>query len=124
MTVRHLLNHTSGIKSYTGVTAIDGLAAHPDHTPERILKMVPDKPLDSSRGDVGVQQHRLLPAGHGRREGPGGPPRPFARQLEERIFKPFGDDQDPAPNNPKAIIPGRSEGYGRDLRRRRHTATP
>jgi CubicO group peptidase (beta-lactamase class C family) len=50
VTIRHLLNHTSGIKSYTS-TPNFSQTARKDYTREEIIKLIAESPLDFTSGD-------------------------------------------------------------------------
>ena len=88
VTVRHLLTHTSGIKSYTDVFGEKKVAGQPGLHPR------PDPGAGEGRAaavhagrEVRLLQHRLLPARDDRREGVGQAVRDVPRR---RIFKPLG----------------------------------
>ncbi len=62
VTVRQLLNHTSGIKSYTSVRDFFK-TARKDYSHREILDLVAKEPVDFAPGEKWtIQQHRLLPA--------------------------------------------------------------
>jgi CubicO group peptidase (beta-lactamase class C family) len=108
VTVRQLLNHTSGIPSYTSATDFLKLARN-DYTQREILKLVADKKLDFKPGDSWSYSNTgyyLLGMIVEKAAG-----QPFADVLADRIFKPL-QMTSTRPNNPKAIIPNRSAGYG------------
>jgi CubicO group peptidase (beta-lactamase class C family) len=50
VTVRHLLNHTSGIKSYTSAPNFSKTARQ-DYTREEIIKLIAEAPMDFAPGD-------------------------------------------------------------------------
>ncbi|MBX6316085.1 MAG: beta-lactamase family protein [Isosphaeraceae bacterium] len=109
--VRHLLTHTSGIKSYTAVGDFFKLARN-DHTPDEILKLVSGRPLDFPAGEKWLYNNTgyyllglIVEKASGQR---------LAGFLAERIFKPLGMDKT-RPNNPSEIIPHRASGYGEML---------
>jgi D-alanyl-D-alanine carboxypeptidase len=106
--VRHLLNHTSGIKSYTGVTDFVKLTRN-DYKAEEIVKLVADKPMEIEPGESWAYNNTgyyllgmLVEKASGKR---------YGDFLAERIFKPLGMTRT-RPNNPKEVIPGRAAGYG------------
>jgi CubicO group peptidase (beta-lactamase class C family) len=111
VTVRQLLNHTSGIKSYTSVGDFQKLARN-DHTQAEIVKMVSDAPLEFEPGSkwaynntgyylLGMIVEKV--SGHS-----------FASELSERVLKPL-EMKSTRPNNPRMIIPHRSAGYAKFL---------
>lgn len=51
ITVHHLLNHTSGIKSYTGLEKWDGYAQRKDFTPLEMVDFFKDEPMDFAPGE-------------------------------------------------------------------------
>lgn len=111
VTVRHLLNHTSGIKSYTSVGDFLKIARE-DLTPSQFLKMIADKPMDFEPGAKWAYNNSgyyLLGMIVEKAAG-----RPLARELSERVLKPLemGHTQ---PSTPSMIIPNRAAGYGKFL---------
>ena len=50
ITIRHLLTHTSGIPSYTGIPHFFEEDARRDRAPEEIIKLTADKPLEFAPG--------------------------------------------------------------------------
>jgi D-alanyl-D-alanine carboxypeptidase len=111
VTVRHLLNHTSGIKSYTSVGDFQKLTRN-DHAPAEIIEMVADAPLEFEPGTKWAYNNTgyyLLGLIVEKAAG-----RSFASELADRILRPLNMDAT-RPNNPKTIIPKRSAGYGKLL---------
>lgn len=109
VTVRHLLNHTSGIKSYTSVGDFVKLTRN-DHTPAEIVKLISNAPLEFEPGAKWVYNNTgyyLLGMIAEKVTG-----NSFARELSERILKPLGMSRT-RPSNPNGIIPNRSEGYAK-----------
>lgn len=51
ITIRHLLNHTSGIVSYTGLTQATGNFLSIPHAQEEIIDLFKDQPLESKPGE-------------------------------------------------------------------------
>ncbi len=88
VTVRHLLTHTSGIKSYTDVFGEAKVADSQVFTPDQILALVKDAPLAFTPGDKYAYcntGYYLLGMIIEKASG-----KPYAAFLAERIFKPLG----------------------------------
>jgi CubicO group peptidase (beta-lactamase class C family) len=107
ITLRQLLNHTSGIKNYTEVGSFLALARNP-HTATEIVKLVRDAPLEftpGSRFSYSNTGYYLLGLVIEKASG-----QSYMSFLTERILTPLGmtatRDSDPA-----AVIPHRSCGY-------------
>lgn len=52
ITVHHLLNHTSGIKSYTGMDKWDAAVRRKDFTPLEMVEYFKDEPMDFAPGEA------------------------------------------------------------------------
>lgn len=50
ITIHHLLNHTSGIKSYTSMSEFS-MVLRKDHSPSQIIEIFKDKPMDFAPGE-------------------------------------------------------------------------
>jgi CubicO group peptidase (beta-lactamase class C family) len=111
VTVRHLLTHTSGIPSYTGVGDFVKMA-RTEYRPPQILALVAEKPMEFQPGEkwaycntgyylLGLIVEKVAGA-------------PFARVLSERVLEPL-EMRHTRPSAPTAIIPRRSAGYSRML---------
>jgi D-alanyl-D-alanine carboxypeptidase len=88
VTVRHLLTHTSGIKSYTDVFGAKKVADGQVFTPNEILGLVTDAPLQFTPGDKFAYcntGYYLLGMIVEKASG-----KPYAAFLTERIFRPLG----------------------------------
>lgn len=108
VTVRHLLTHTSGIKSYTSVVNFLTLCRN-DHTPEEIIRMVSEFPLEFQPGEKWAYNNTgyyLLGLIVEKASG-----KSYWEFLDERIFRPLGMTATRS-SEPKAIIPNRARGYG------------
>lgn len=108
VTVRHLLTHTSGIKSYTSVMDFLTLCRN-DHTPEEIIRMVSEFPLEFQPGEKWAYSNTgyyLLGLIIEKASG-----RSYWEFLDERIFKPLGMTATRS-SEPRTIIPNRARGYG------------
>lgn len=108
VTVRHLLNHTSGIRSYTGMGPDFWSQSRLDLSDEELVDLFDDEPLDFDPGDAYAYNNSaffLLGMIVGQLEG-----RPYRDWVEEDVFyllrmegSFYCDD--------RRIIPFRAEGY-------------
>jgi D-alanyl-D-alanine carboxypeptidase len=107
VTIRHLLNHTSGIPSYTEMKEF--LARlHEDVTPRQIIEMSFGKPLDFQPGggwSYNNTGYILLGMVIEQVSGQG-----YDAFLQERIFQPLGMKSTML-NDPRRIVLGRAQGY-------------
>ncbi len=107
VTIRHLLTHTSGIKSYTDVTAHEEPTAG-DIAPEKVLDPVRDLPFDFEPGTAWAYNntgYHLLGMIIEKISGV-----PYAQYLQDEFFTPLNLTRtryDVASD----IIPGRARGY-------------
>jgi D-alanyl-D-alanine carboxypeptidase len=115
VTVGHLLNHTSGIKSYTAVRDFHK-TSRKDYTQREILDLVAKEPPEFAPGEkwnynntgyflLGMLIEKVTGKAYG-------------EVLDERIFKPLGMTQTRV-NDLHAVIPNRAQGYtwnGKELR--------
>lgn len=107
VTVRHLLNHTSGIRSYTSLPAF--LAnLRKDYTQAELIRLVAGYPLDFPPGERFVYNNTgyfllgmLIEKVSGKS---------YEEFLKERIFQPLGMTATRL-NNRRAVIPNRAAGY-------------
>ena len=107
VTVRQLLNHTSGIKSYTSVRDFFK-TARKDYTQREILDLVAKEPMDFAPGEKWNYNNSgyfllgmLIEKVTGKK---------YGEFLDERIFKPLGMTQTRV-NDLQAVIPNRAQGY-------------
>ena len=105
VTVRHLLTHTSGIKSYTG---LDGFQLTKHLTQEQFLKTIGAQPLEFQPGDSWKYSNTgfsllgyIIENVSGQR---------YWDFMSERIFKPLGMTST-TDRLPGRIIPNRADGY-------------
>lgn len=107
VTVRHLLNHTSGIKSYTNIRDFDK-TVRKDYTQRELLALVTKEPMEFAPGEkwnynntgfvlLGMLIEKVTGKSYG-------------EFLEERIFKPLGMTKTRV-NDLQVIIPNRAHGY-------------
>lgn len=107
VTVRHLLSHTSGIKSYTSVPDFHKLARK-DFPQREILDLVAKDPLEFEPGakwNYSNTGYFLLGMLIEKVTG-----KPYGEFMAERIFKPLEMTQTRV-NDLQAIIPNRAQGY-------------
>jgi CubicO group peptidase (beta-lactamase class C family) len=111
ITIRHLLTHTSGIPNFTGIPHFFEGQARLDRTPEEIIKLTKDKPLEFAPGSkysydntgyviLGYIIERLS----GER---------FADYVQHHIFDPLGMKSS-GYDLSETITPKRAAGYSRD----------
>jgi D-alanyl-D-alanine carboxypeptidase len=115
VTVSHLLNHTSGIKSYTS-TKDFFKSARKDYSHREILDLVLKEPLEFAPGEKWRYNNTgyfllgmLIEKVAGKK---------YGEFLDGRIFKPLGMTQTRV-NDLHAVIPNRAQGYswnGKQLR--------
>lgn len=108
VTVRHLLNHTSGIWSYTEDEKFMERESSLELTPTELIEMFKDRPLEfepGTRFKYSNSGYYLLGAVV---EGASG--KPYARYVQEELFGPLGLSGTRYESNTE-IIPGRAQGY-------------
>jgi D-alanyl-D-alanine carboxypeptidase len=109
VTVRHLLNHTSGIPSYTNSPTFHAEPRR-DYTPQALLARVRDLPLEFQPGErfaynntgyylLGLLIEKVAGKSYG-------------EFLAERIFRPL-EMTSTRVNDHAAVIPNRAQGYQR-----------
>ncbi|QEH38597.1 Penicillin-binding protein 4* [Aquisphaera giovannonii] len=107
VTVRHLLTHTSGIKSYTSTKDFEKQMRR-DFTRREILDLVAKEPLEFAPGEkwdycntgyflLGMLIEKAAS-------------KPYAEFMAERVFGPLGMSRTRT-NDLRAVIPGRAQGY-------------
>jgi CubicO group peptidase (beta-lactamase class C family) len=109
VTIRHLLTHTSGIKSYTGLGPKFWVeASRMDLSNDQMLALFKDQPFDFNPGEkysynnsafflLGVIVEKVSGV-------------PYGRYIKEKIFDPLGL-QSTAYCDDRAIVPHRALGY-------------
>ncbi|MEL7160291.1 MAG: serine hydrolase domain-containing protein, partial [Bacteroidota bacterium] len=108
ITVHHLLNHTSGIKSYTGLQKWDGEARKRDFTPQEMVDYFKDEPMDFAPGEeFRYNNSGYFLLGYIVEIASG---KTYEEYVEETFFAPLGMEQSRY-GNPLEIVPGRVEGY-------------
>jgi len=111
VTLRHLLNHTSGIPSYTSLGTAWQEKMRLDLTPAELLALVQAPPPDFAPGERFLYDNTgyyLLGLVIERASG-----EPYARYLQEHVFTPLGLS-DTRYCGTREIIPRRAQGYRSD----------
>lgn len=110
VTIRHLLNHTSGIPSFTGFREYREFKLK-TQTPTGVVALFKDKPLEFEPGSqfrynnsgyflLGYIIEKVVE-------------KPYGAWLQERLLQPLGL-RDTGVDDNRRILPGRAEGYTRD----------
>jgi CubicO group peptidase (beta-lactamase class C family) len=121
VTVRHLLSHTSGIKSYTSVPGF-GLSVRRDYAKREILDLVAQDPLEFEPGERWNYSNTgyfllgmLIEKVSGQK---------YPEFMSEQFFQPLGMSRTRV-NDLRALIMDRSQGYawnGKELRNGEYTS--
>jgi CubicO group peptidase (beta-lactamase class C family) len=119
VTLRHLLTHTSGIPTYTALPGFFDKEARQPHTPEELIKLTRDKPLEFEPGSkFAYDNSGYILLGYVVEKVSG---QRYADYVQQHIFNPLGmtssgyDDSD-------RLIPGRAAGYDRGPDGKLHNA--
>jgi D-alanyl-D-alanine carboxypeptidase len=111
ITIRHLLTHTSGIPSFTGIPHFFDGQARLDRTPAEIIELTRDKPLEFAPGSKYSYDNTgyvilgyIIEKLSGER---------YADYIQHHIFEPLGMKSS-GYDVSDAIIPKRAAGYSRD----------
>jgi len=108
VTIHHLLNHTSGIKSYTGLPGFMEKRVREKMTPPEIVKLTQDMPLEFEPGEKFAYNNTgyvLLGAIIEKVSGLS-----YAAYLQENVFGPLGMSES-GYDSDTAIIKRRATGY-------------
>jgi CubicO group peptidase (beta-lactamase class C family) len=111
VTVHQLLNHTSGIQSYTGLPGFMGEPSRMTYSHERLIKMFCDEPLNFEPGTrfrYNNSAYYLLGVIIERVSG-----QDYGQYLREEIFEPLGMNSSCYGWN-RPLIPHRAAGYDLD----------
>jgi len=109
VTVRHLLNHTSGIKSYTQIEEIMQKHIAYDMSVDELLSWVKDIPFDFAPGEQYAYNNTAYYMLGSIIEQASGTP--YCQYLQDEFFTPMGLLHTRCDSNAD-IIPGRAQGYG------------
>ena len=108
ITLKHLMTHTSGIPSYTAIPGFFMQLARLDKTPDEIVALTRDKPLDFPPGSKYTYDNTgYILLGHVIEKVSG---QTYAAYLQEHIFTPLGM-KDSGYDVSDAILPRRASGY-------------
>jgi D-alanyl-D-alanine carboxypeptidase len=108
ITIHHLLTHTSGIPSYTELPGFFQKEAMTDRTPEEIIKLTRDKPLEFVPGEkMKYDNTGYIILGYVIEKVSG---EKYAGYLRKHIFEPLGM-HDTGYDMARDIIPHRASGY-------------
>jgi len=108
VTVRHLLDHTSGIKSFTSIPDVTDRLTFLPTTRDEILTLIANEALEFAPGErYAYNNTGYYLLGHIIEEASG---RRYADFLRERVFAPLGMDATRV-NDMDDIIPHRASGY-------------
>lgn len=111
ITVEQLLNHTSGIRSYTGIPGYMGTKIQADLTPAQLIDAFDSEPMDFAPGErwqYNNSGYVLLGAVIENASG-----KTYAEFVAKRIFEPLGMKAT-AYGAESPVLPKRAAGYTRD----------
>lgn len=107
VTIRSLLNHTSGVPDFTRFDDYEALKTRPTTT-EALIGRLRDRPLDFASGETFAYSNSgyiILTAVIEKVTG-----RPYAAFVSETLFRPLGMN-DSGYDSHAAVLPGRASGY-------------
>lgn len=108
ITLKHLLTHTSGIPSYTAIPGFFAEQARLDRTPDEIIALTRDKPLDFPPGSKYAYDNTgYILLGYVVEKVSG---QPYAAYLQDHIFTPLGM-KDSGYDVSDTVLPRRASGY-------------
>lgn len=110
ITIKHLLTHTSGIKSYTGMEAFDGVARRKDLTPEELIEFFKYQPMDFKPGEQYRYNNSAYVILGYIIEGASG--LSYEDYIDNNFFKPLGMENSYY-GSPSRIILDRAYGYSK-----------
>lgn len=108
VTIRQLLNHTSGIPNFSSLPEWDELLSRRDYTPAQLVALFRDLPLKFPPGekyDYSNSGYHLLGLIIERASGMG-----WGAYMQQRILAPLGMTHS-GDDNSRAIVPHRASGY-------------
>ncbi len=108
ITIKHLLTHTSGIPTYTAIPKGFDTEFKLHHTPEELIKLTRDKPLDFEPGSKSAYDNSgYILLGYIIEKVSG---QPYADYVQAHIFGPLGM-KNSGYDSSERIIPLRASGY-------------
>jgi D-alanyl-D-alanine carboxypeptidase len=108
ITVKHLLNHRSGIPSYTGIPGFMQTMAVTDRTPEQIIELTRDMPLEFEPGSKYAYNNTgYIILGYIIEKVSG---EKYAGYVDAHIFKPLGM-KNSGYDVSSRVLPNRASGY-------------
>jgi len=111
ISIEHLLTHTSGIKSYTGMDEWTAELRKKDFTPEELVDLFKNQPMDFAPGEEFLYNNSAyFLLGHIIELISG---RSYADYVDSVFFKPLGMENSYYGSNSR-IIPNRARGYARE----------
>ncbi len=111
ITIEHLLTHSSGIKSYTGMEEWTSELRKKDFTPAELVDFFKNQPMDFAPGEeFRYNNSAYFLLGYIIEIVSG---KSYANYMEETFFKPLGMN-DSYYGSTSRIIPMRADGYARD----------
>jgi CubicO group peptidase (beta-lactamase class C family) len=119
VTLRHLLTHTSGIPTYTALPGFFDKEARQPHTPEELIKLTRDKPLEFEPGSkFAYDNSGYILLGYVVEKVSG---QRYADYVQQHIFTPLGMTGSGYDDSGR-LIPGRAAGYDRGPDGKLHNA--
>jgi CubicO group peptidase (beta-lactamase class C family) len=110
ITIEHLLTHTSGIKSYTGMAEWTSEVRKKDFTPKELIDFFKNQPMDFAPGEeFRYNNSAYFILGYIIELASG---TPYDTYIEENFFRPLGMDNSYYGSTSR-IIPDRAAGYAR-----------
>ena len=110
ITLRHLLTHSSGIPTYTALPGFFDREARQPHTPEQLIKLTRDKPLEFEPGKgYAYDNSGYILLGYVVEKVSG---QSYADYVQQHIFTALGMTSS-GYDSATRIIPGRASGYER-----------
>jgi len=111
ITVEHLLTHTSGIRSYTGMEKWDSEVRKQDFTLEGLVDFFKDEPMDFAPGEqFRYNNSGYILLGYIIEKASG---MTYEDYIEQKVFAPLGM-KDSYYGQPSEILPRRVPGYGQN----------
>jgi CubicO group peptidase (beta-lactamase class C family) len=108
VTLHHLLTHTSGIPSYTALPDFPTKLSKVDHTPQEIIALTQDQPLEFEPGaQFAYDNTGYILLGYVVENASG---QTYSQYLAEHVFEPLGM-RDTGYDDSATVLPRRASGY-------------